>query len=211
MRFPEFHLGRSLLLVTVVVLAAWGCQAPDLFYRQDGSLISGAGGFEEPGVGGSIEGTGGKVVGAGGMRVGTGGMAMGTGGRRGTGGMMAADAGMDASMDATMPGTGGRAPGTGGATGTNPCAGLCDTPIVFLGQNYNSGNLPLTATCHETTSSLAGIGLSNFAAGGRSMKINNGTAITMDSQFAPPPTKRNGGYCFQTSTGTVTYSAFYTF
>ena len=136
----------------------------------------------------------------------------GTGGASGTGGA-GATGGSRSSGGSTGTGgsrsTGG-AVSTGGSTGTStPCAGLCSNPVTFSTTSYNSGNLGVNATCHQTSAAITSGNCGNM--GSRSFTIN-GTAMTCNFQnFASLPTKRNGGYCFQASAGTPDYAYFATF
>lgn len=92
-----------------------------------------------------------------------------------------------------------------GSTGTNPCAGLCTSPLVFAGPSYQSGNLGTGAVCRETTSVLHGGNCSNLSA--RTLKVNG---VTMScSSFALPAAVR-GGYCVQVTAGTPDYASFAT-
>jgi len=106
-------------------------------------------------------------------------------------------------------GGGGTANVCGGTSqGSTPCSGLCTSPVVFAGNNYNSGALGLSATCHETTANLQGANCSNFT--GRTFKIN-ATTLSCNGQNVSLPAKRNGGYCFQASAGSPAWSSFATF
>jgi hypothetical protein len=92
--------------------------------------------------------------------------------------------------------------------------GLCSNPIVFTTQAFNSGDLGLNATCHETTAPLQGGNCGNFAAP-RTFTVNGTTTIDCVTggnwPAAALATKKNGGYCFQASAGSPTYSYFVTF
>ncbi len=90
-------------------------------------------------------------------------------------------------------------------TGTNPCAGLCTSPVVFTGPNYQSGNLGTGAVCRETTSTLHGGNCSNSST--RTVKVN-GTTVNCGGWALPAA--RNGGYCIQVAAGTPSYASFAT-
>jgi beta-glucosidase-like glycosyl hydrolase len=91
---------------------------------------------------------------------------------------------------------------------TNPCAGLCTTPIVFAGPSFSSGNLGTAATCHQTVANLAGGNCGNFAAG-RTFRVND-TLMTCTGNWPSLPAKRNGGYCFQATAGDFAWAFFTT-
>jgi hypothetical protein len=89
--------------------------------------------------------------------------------------------------------------------GTNPCAGLCSSPTVFTGPNYQSGNVGTGTVCRETTSALHAGNCSNIAS--RTLSVN-GTA--MNCSLWTLPAKRNGGYCIQVTAGTPDWTSFAT-
>jgi mannan endo-1,4-beta-mannosidase len=93
------------------------------------------------------------------------------------------------------------------SSGSTPCAGLCSSPVRFTSANYQSGSLPTTATCHETMANIAG-GLCGDM-GTRSFWLNGVPVACNGASFTLPP-KRNGGYCFQASAGSITWSWFAT-
>lgn len=189
MRVPMINLGRLLLLATAFALAAWGCQGPDAFYRDDaGHLDEGVGGHSV-GVGGTQgeggAGTGGMEMGTGGMTMtmGTGGMAMGTGGRTtgvgggamgtggkvtGTGGKVTGTGGMVAGTGGMVTGTGGKATGTGGkATGTG--GKVAGTGGMVTGTGGATGTTPCSGLCAAgitvtefTVTSMTAYGSGNF-------------------------------------------------
>jgi hypothetical protein len=126
----------------------------------------------------------------------------GAGGRVGTGG---GSAGATGSGGAGGRGAGGSAGGAG-VVGTNPCAGLCSSPIVFTTTPYSSAALGTGETCHETTASLISGLCSSFIT--RTFKINGTMIPTSGASWPPLPAKRNGGYCFQASAGTPPFASF---
>jgi hypothetical protein len=89
--------------------------------------------------------------------------------------------------------------------GTDPCAGLCTSPIVFAGPNYQSGNLGTGAACRETTSALHSGNCSNMSS--RVLTVN-GTVMSCSGWTLPPT--RNGGYCVQVTAGTPDFASFAT-
>ena len=94
----------------------------------------------------------------------------------------------------------------GGGSAT-PCSGLCSNPIVFTGPSYYT-QLGTSATCHQTTSNLSGFVCRQFTAP-RTLSVN-GSVVTCNDQQQAAPAKRNGGYCFQASTGNPTWAYFQT-
>jgi hypothetical protein len=96
----------------------------------------------------------------------------------------------------------------GGGGGTAPCSDLCTNPIVFSSANFNSGNLGAAATCHQTVANLAGAVCGNFATG-RTLRVNS-VQVTCNNGNITLPAKRNGGYCFQASTGDFPWAYFAT-
>lgn len=99
---------------------------------------------------------------------------------------------------------------TGASGSSDPCAGLCASPITFTSTSFQSGNLGTAATCHQTTASLTAGNCGNFASG-RTFKINNVTqTCTMSYASFTLPSKRNGGYCFQASAGGEAWASFTT-
>jgi hypothetical protein len=127
---------------------------------------------------------------------------MGTGGVTGAGGTLGTGG---------IAGTGGAPGGVGGTGGQGPCSGLCAPAIEFTlapTSAYVSGNLGIQATCHETTSTLAGAGCSNIAAP-RTFSVN-GTVESCAGVLVLAAI-RNGGYCFQASAGGVAYATFFAF
>ena len=106
-------------------------------------------------------------------------------------------------------GGGGTANVCGGGGGTTPCASLCSSPVVFAGPGYYSGSLGVNATCHQTSANLGGVVCGNFDAS-RTFRIND-VAVNCNNPPIALPAKRNGGYCFQASAGTPSYSYFQTY
>jgi cellulose 1,4-beta-cellobiosidase len=92
------------------------------------------------------------------------------------------------------------------AGGSNPCAGLCTTPTVFTGPNFQSGNLTTAARCFETTANLNGGNCSNMT--GRTLTVNAGAAQSCNGWALPA--KRNNGYCIQVTAGGVDWASFAT-
>jgi hypothetical protein len=86
---------------------------------------------------------------------------------------------------------------------STPCGGLCQNPVTFSG-SYGASNLGTGATCHETTSNLAG-GLCGGFASSRTFSVN-GTPVSCSGIAYPP--KRNGGYCLQASAGNEPWAWF---
>ncbi len=167
---------------------------------------AGTGGRGTGGMGTGGQGTGGAATGGRGTGgVGTGGAS--TGGR-GTGGSATGGSGTGGAATGGR-GTGGA--GTGGSTGTNPCAGLCASPIVFTTATYQA-TLGTIATCHETVASPQGGNCGNFVAP-RSFSVNGAvqTICTTGGNWPSLPAKRNGGYCFQSTMGDHSYAYFGTF
>ena len=94
-------------------------------------------------------------------------------------------------------------------TATNPCAGLCNNPIVFNSSSFSSGNIGTGAVCYQTTAKLNG-GVCGNMASGRKMTVN-GAAVSCTSNWPNPlPAKRNGGYCIQTTAGDYAWAYFAT-
>jgi hypothetical protein len=104
-------------------------------------------------------------------------------------------------------GGGGTPNACGGGSGGTPCASLCASPVTFANQSYQSGNLGTGATCHETTANLTGLVCGNFSSN-RTFSVN-GTAINCAGSVTLPA-KRNGGYCFQASSGDYAWAYFST-
>jgi hypothetical protein len=158
---------------------------------------------------GGTGGTGG-AGGAGSGGKATGGTATSTGGKA-TGGTATSTGGKATGGTATSTGgkaTGGTASstgGSGGGSGTNPCAGLCSSPVVFTTANYQSGNLGAGAICRETTANLSGGNCSNLSS--RTLTVNS---TTMNCNGWSLPAKRNGGYCIQVTAGSPDYASFST-
>jgi hypothetical protein len=88
-----------------------------------------------------------------------------------------------------------------------PCAGLCGAPVSFEVSSYQSGSLGPSATCHETTAWIKGISCGGFT--GRALLVN-GVAVSCSGQNVMPPPLRNGGYCFQASSGSEAWAWFAT-
>jgi hypothetical protein len=87
----------------------------------------------------------------------------------------------------------------------DPCSGLCTSWLVKpLGQ---SGSLGTSAICHEIVN-MSGGNCSNMT--GRTLKLN-GTTMTCNGQNWILPTKRNGGYCVQVTSGGYSYASYATF
>jgi hypothetical protein len=103
---------------------------------------------------------------------------------------------------------GGGTPNVCGAAGTTPCASLCTSPTVFAGPSYQSGNLGTGATCHQTVANLAGAVCGNFVAP-RTFRVND-VQVSCTGGNITLPAKRNGGYCFQASTGNQPWAYFST-
>ena len=117
-------------------------------------------------------------------------------------------AGSSAGGPYTVTATSGGVNGTASVTvasSSTPCGGLCSSPVVFAGPNYQSGNLGTGATCHQTTASLNGGNCSNIS--GRSLKVNG---TTMNCNGWTLPAKRNGGYCIQVTAGDPAWASFAT-
>jgi hypothetical protein len=100
-------------------------------------------------------------------------------------------------------------PDNGSCQGQLPCASFCSSPIVFTGPNYNSGNLGAQATCHETTTNLAG-GVCGNMVSPRQLKVNGQVMTCNGGNWAALPTKVNGGYCVQTTAGDFPWAYFAT-
>ena len=96
----------------------------------------------------------------------------------------------------------------GGGGGTTPCSDLCTGPTGFAGPSFNSGNLGTGATCHETLANLAARTAATSPAG-RTFRVNN-ELRTCNGGNITLPAKRNGGYCFQASTGDFAWAYFTT-
>jgi len=95
-----------------------------------------------------------------------------------------------------------------GSCGTSPCAGLCSNPTVFtINGSYQSGNLGIGATCHETASVVHGGNCGNMAPG-RTLSVN-GSLMSCNYQNWPSiPAAVNGGYCIQSSAGDYAWATF---
>ena len=96
----------------------------------------------------------------------------------------------------------------GGGGGTTPCSDLCTGPTTFAGPSYSSGNLGTGTVCRETLANLGGANCGNFAAG-RTFRVNN-ELRTCNGGNITLPAKRNGGYCFQATTGDFAWAYFTT-
>jgi hypothetical protein len=225
----------------IALTVACGCQSPESFHKNsDAGLVLGnidapsTGGTGAAGDTGGATGTGGTngaggfgaggVVGTGGTGTGgmqTGGNAAGSGGSAsggsGSGGSGAGGLGGRGSGGASTGGSAGggagglgAAGGRGGAGGTNngPCMTYCTNPVVITVQQYSSGMLGVGATCHETTVNIGGGNCTSFPPP-RTFSIN-GTPVSCMGNWTLPA-KILGGYCFQASAGTPTFSAFITF
>lgn len=91
------------------------------------------------------------------------------------------------------------------AAGNTPCVGFCSSPVVFVGPNYQSGNVGAGVICRETTSTLHGGNCSNISA--RTLTVNG---VTMNCNGWTLPATHNGGYCVQVTAGTPDYTSFAT-
>ena len=179
-----------------------------------GAAGDGSSGTSAEASGGVFEGTGGGEGGRGGTsgRVGLGGRGgtFGTGGRNnsmgGSSGAVAVGGkgGTGFGSNGGGPATSGMG-GTGGGevVGTHPCAGLCDSPIVFSGPSYTSGVLGSGPTCHETTYGFVKVVPSNLES--RKLRVNGEEFV---NSLGVLPAKRLGGYCFQISAGAPDYTSF---
>ena len=94
-------------------------------------------------------------------------------------------------------------------TSTVPCAGLCTNPVIFTGNNFNSGNIGSGAGCYQTTASLKGGVCGNFASG-RKLTVNGVQMSCAGNWPSPLPAKRNAGYCVQTTPGAYAWAYFAT-
>jgi hypothetical protein len=91
-----------------------------------------------------------------------------------------------------------------------PCASFCTNPVNFASPpNFNSGNLGTNATCHQTTSNLAGGVCGNFVAP-RQLTVNGQVMSCTGGNWGPLPAKVNGGYCVQTNAGNHPWAYFAT-
>lgn len=97
---------------------------------------------------------------------------------------------------------------TVGGAGALPCDGLCTGAVTFSNVSYNSGNLGVAATCHQTSANLQAALCGNFA-GARTFRVNN-TQVSCSGTITLPA-KRNGGYCFQASAGDYAWAYFATY
>jgi hypothetical protein len=122
-----------------------------------------------------------------------------------TGGKASATGGTASSTGGKASATGASSTGGSGGSGTNPCAGLCSSPVVFTTASYQSGNLGTDAICRETTANLSGGNCSNMSS--RVLTVNS---TTMSCNGWVLPAKRNGGYCIQVTAGTPSWASFST-
>jgi hypothetical protein len=86
--------------------------------------------------------------------------------------------------------------------------GLC-AGATLVPPKVNSGPLGTGATCHEVVGTVAGVVCGNFLAP-RTFSVN-GTMVPCPSSITNLPTKKNGGYCMQTSPGNYSYAYFSTY
>jgi subtilisin family serine protease len=94
----------------------------------------------------------------------------------------------------------------GGAS--NPCAGLCNNPVVFsISGSYQSGNLGTGAICYETTANIYGGNCGNFVSP-RTLSVNGTVQSCSGGNWSSVPAKRNGGYCIQTTAGNYSWAYF---
>lgn len=94
--------------------------------------------------------------------------------------------------------------------GANPCAGLCNNPVVFTIApygSYQSGNLGTGNVCRETMSNVVGGNCGNFASP-RILTVNGTTMVCNNQNWSFIPAKRNGGYCIQTTSGNWPWAFF---
>jgi hypothetical protein len=82
--------------------------------------------------------------------------------------------------------------------------------VTFSAVNYQSGNLGTGATCHQTTASISSGNCGNFAST-RTFRINGTQIACTGGNWSALPPKRNGGYCFQASSGDHAWAYFTTF
>jgi hypothetical protein len=89
----------------------------------------------------------------------------------------------------------------------HPC-GVYSCPngitVFSVPPTYQSGALGTETTCHETTSTIAGGGCSEFV-GGRTLSVN-GQVMTCGGWTLPDPA--HGGYCIITTAGDHSYASF---
>lgn len=95
------------------------------------------------------------------------------------------------------------------SSSAEPCAGLCNQPVIFGNSNYNSGNIGTGAGCYQTTANLHGGVCGNFASG-RKLTVNGVQLSCAGNWPSPLPAKRNGGYCVQTTPGNYAWAYFAT-
>ncbi|HEY5957587.1 MAG TPA: S8 family serine peptidase [Polyangiaceae bacterium] len=94
------------------------------------------------------------------------------------------------------------------AAGTNPCAGLCNSPVAFtVNGSYQSGNLGANAVCYETKSVIHGGNCGNFVTP-RTLSVNGTVMSCSYGNWSTLPAVRNGGYCIQTTAGNYTWAYF---
>jgi hypothetical protein len=97
------------------------------------------------------------------------------------------------------------------AGGSTPCAGICTNPTAFtINGSFQSGNLGTGAVCFQTTSALHGGNCGNFVSP-RSLSLNGTTEPCSGGNWASIPPARNGGYCFQISSGNQSFAFFTAF
>jgi hypothetical protein len=97
------------------------------------------------------------------------------------------------------------------AGGSTPCAGICTNPTAFtINGSFQSGNLGTGALCFQTTSALHGGNCGNFVSP-RSLSLNGTTEPCSGGNWASIPAARNGGYCFQISSGNQSFAFFTAF
>jgi hypothetical protein len=91
-------------------------------------------------------------------------------------------------------------------TASDPCSTLCTSWTPKL-EPIQANNIPITPAVCVSTTNMAGGTCGNMS--GRTLKVN-GTGMTCKNgqNWASLPSKRNGGYCIQVSTGGSS-SAYY--
>lgn len=91
-----------------------------------------------------------------------------------------------------------------------PCEGICGNPqyLSWSGGNFQSGNIGTGAICRATVQNVVGGNCGNFASG-RQFRVNGVQRTCNGGQWNPAPAKRNGGYCFSSTTGNYDW-AYYT-
>jgi hypothetical protein len=92
------------------------------------------------------------------------------------------------------------------ACATTPCAGICTNP-TSISVGYSNGYLGSSAACYQITSgTIGGWNCGNFTSS-RTLSIN-GTSYPGCNGTKPVPAKRNGGYCFNITSGQYPYAYF---